>query len=148
MLSRPALSLAPEYRNSFEQRIGGQLDAAGIEFVYEGDKIPFAVPARPAKYWPDFRVGNIILEGKGWFGRSGAKERQKFVLIKEQHPELDIRFVFSDANKRIYKTSPTTYAKWANDHGFPWSTKGVIPAQWITDLKKEMTRCKQLTSSK
>jgi hypothetical protein len=134
--------LAARYRNKLEARIGEQLSNAGLSFSYEGYRVPFAVPARTAKYLPDFRVGNIILEGKGWFGQ-GAKERQKLVLVRESNPELDIRIVFSDANKKIYKGSPTTYAQWADDHDFKWSTKGEVPAAWITDMKKEAQRCKQ-----
>jgi hypothetical protein len=127
------------FRNKLEAQIGEQLEAAGLSYSYEGSKVPFTVPARQAKYLPDFRVGNIILEGKGWFGR-GAKERQKLVLVRESNPELDIRLVFSDANKKIYKDSPTTYGDWADDHGFKWSTKGVIPSAWINDLKRESKR--------
>jgi hypothetical protein len=129
------LLLQARYRNKLEVSVGEQLTAAGISFDYEGAKVPFVVPQRTAKYLPDFRVGNIIIESKGWFGR-GAKERQKLVFVRESNPELDIRIVFSDANKRIYKNSPTTYAKWADDHGFQWSTKGVIPQDWIKDLKR------------
>jgi hypothetical protein len=140
-MSEPIL-LQDRYRNKLEARIGEQLSSAGVSFSYEGLRVPFAVPSRTAKYLPDFRVGNIILEGKGWFGQ-GAKERQKLVLVRESNPELDIRLVFSDANKKIYKGSPTTYAQWADDHGFLWSTKGEVPSAWITDLKKEAQRCKQ-----
>ena len=88
-MTLPALTAA-RYRNKLEEQIAEQLNAAGIEFVYEGDKIPFRVPARTARYWPDFRAGNIIIEGKGYWGRS-AKERQKFLFIRESNPELDIR---------------------------------------------------------
>jgi Phage endonuclease I len=105
------------------------------------------MPAREARYLPDFRVGNIIIETKGWFGRNGARERQKLVLLKEQHPDLDIRIVFSDARKPLYKGSPTTYAMWATDHGFTYSTKGIVPQRWIVHLKREQSnvtkRCKR-----
>lgn len=137
------LLFEPNYRNPSERFLGSLLDEAGIEFAYEGKKIPYDVPARTAKYLEDFGISgtNIILEYKGWFGRNGAKERQKFVLLKEQHPHLDIRFVFTDANKKITKTSPTTYAKWADDHGFKWCVinqrtgKKTLPASWIRDMK-------------
>jgi hypothetical protein len=141
-VSEPALIKA-RYRGRLEEAVGEQLHAAGIKAAYEGGWVPFAVPSRTARYLPDFRVGDIIIEAKGWWGRQGAKERQKFILLKEQHPELDIRFVFSNANKPIYKGSPTTFANWADDHGFKWSEK-VVYTKWIEDLKKEMKRCKQL----
>jgi hypothetical protein len=43
--------------------------------------------------------------------------------------------VFQDVKKPIYKGSKTTYAKWATDHGFTFSDKGVVPASWIKELK-------------
>jgi hypothetical protein len=57
------------------------------------------------------------------------------VFVCDSNPGLDIRLVFSDANKKIYKDSPTTYAQWCEDHGFMWSTKGEIPCAWIEELK-------------
>lgn len=136
---------ASEYRNSLEAGVGQQLKLAGVPFVYEGKKLPYRVPERTSKYWPDFRVGNIILETKGRF--DSAKERQKFVLLQEQYPDLDIRFVFQRAAGKIYKGSPTTYGEWATDHGFPWCDKGRIPADWIEDIRRESELCKS-TSSK
>jgi hypothetical protein len=142
------LLIQARYRNRLERGVGEQLSAAGVPFAYEREWVRYTVPEREAKYLPDFWPDdtNIIIETKGWFGRQGAKERQKLVLLKEQHPELDIRIVFSDANKRIYAGSPTTYAQWADDHGFKWATKGVVPRQWINDLKKEREKCKQTLS--
>lgn len=143
-----------DYRSSLEERLAAQLNGAGIEVQYEGYTIPYSVPARDAKYKPDFTCHGIIIEGKGHFGANNfgrrfsnmkeqsAKERQKFALIKEQHPELDIRFVFSRADAPIYKGSPTTHAKWAEDHGFPWANK-VIPASWLEEIKSLSKRKKQ-----
>jgi hypothetical protein len=126
------------YRNKLEREIARQLEEAGVPFAFEGRRIPYDVPARVAKYLPDFEINNgIILEGKGWFGRNGAKERQKFVLLKQQHPHLDIRFVFSDAKKPLDKGSKTTYAEWADENGFKYSTKGVIPASWLREMKRK-----------
>ncbi len=156
-ISKPALSAAnlkiePEYRSGLEEKIAGQLKAAGIEPEYETYTIPYSVPAREAKYKPDFTVGGIIIEAKGHFGGKGfrgrnfnmtansAKERQKFALLKEQYPNLDIRFVFQRAAAPIYKGSPTTHAKWAADHGFPWADKGRIPPEWIEEMKQKPKR--------
>jgi hypothetical protein len=59
----------PKCRNGLERNIAQQLTTAGVSFEYEGARVPYQVPARTGKYLPDFRVGNIILEGKGYFGR-------------------------------------------------------------------------------
>jgi hypothetical protein len=136
--AKPARSvkLRAGTRNKFEESIATQLGDAGIDYGYETLKLPIEFAPRTGKYTPDFecRGSNIIIEGKGYFRK--AADRQKLVLAKEQHPHLDIRIVFYDARKPIYKGSPTTYGKWATDHGFPWSDKGLVPAEWIKDMKR------------
>jgi hypothetical protein len=65
-------------------------------------------PARIHRYRPDFTLPNgIIIEGKGIFE---AADREKHLLLKEQRPDLDIRFVFSRSEAPIYPKSPTTLA--------------------------------------
>jgi Autographiviridae endonuclease I len=160
-MAKPALLLAtenarikPNYKSSLEEAVAKQLEDAGIEFTYEGLVVPYSVPAREANYKADFPTtrSKIIIETKGHFGannspnrrfsnmkENSAKERHKFALLKEQHPELDIRFVFSRPEAPIYKGSPTTHAKWAEDHGFPWARK-VVPQTWIDEMKGKKKR--------
>lgn len=57
-------------------------------------------------------------------------------LVKDQHPDLDIRFIFSNANARIAKKSPTTYSKWATDQGFKWAHKD-LPEEWLKEPRNE-----------
>ena len=40
------------------------------------------------------------------------KDRRKHLAIQKQHPELDIRFVFSNAQAKLYKGSKTRYSGW------------------------------------
>jgi hypothetical protein len=145
MTSRGALTLEPEYKSRLEARVAKQLEAAGVNFVYEGAVIKFTIPAFEAKYHPDFPITGtpIIIEAKGRFGHrgsSGAEVRQRLALVKEQHPELDIRILFDQAGSRsaaslpIYKGSKTTQGKWATDHGFKWAS-GTVPAEWIDEIK-------------
>jgi hypothetical protein len=138
--------VAEKFRNELEQGVAAQLSAAGIGYDYEGDWVHYTVPARAAKYLPDFRPqgSNIIIESKGHFGgghmdlrRRSAEERHKLILLKEQHPELDIRIVFQRAATRIYPGSPTTNGQWATDHGFLWSDKGIVPPAWIIEIQKQ-----------
>ncbi len=108
---------------------------AGCEFGYESEKIDYLKPAKKAKYNPDFvlrkRDGSpMYLETKGRFLTA---DRQKHILIRDQHPELDIRFVFQNARQKISKTSNTTYAKWCEDKGFKFSDKGIIPKEWLEE---------------
>lgn len=121
------------YRSGLEEVVARQIKAAGIEVEYEKTKVKYVKPARNATYTPDFVLPNgIIVETKGRFVTA---DRQKHVLIKTQHPELDIRFVFSNSRSKISKTSPTTYGMWCDKYGFQYADK-LIPEEWIKEPKK------------
>lgn len=126
--------LANGFRSGLELRISKDLTDKGVPFGYETVKIKYTVPEREATYTPDFILldNGIIVESKGVFD---AEDRKKHLLIKDQHPELDIRLVFSRANAPIYKGSPTTHAKWAEHHGFKWAEK-LIPEEWLREPPK------------
>jgi hypothetical protein len=158
-MSKPALTIEPEYRSKLEKDVAEKLTAAGVEYGYESQHVHYTVPAREAKYLPDFSVNDcpIIIEPKGRFGGNyegfggrrmvgtkdaAVKERQKFILLKEQHPELDIRFIFSRAATPIYPKSKTSYGKWATDHGFKWAEK-VVPDAWIDEIKAYLKQHKK-----
>ena len=132
-----------KYRSKLEDKVAQQLTDNGIEFTYEQVKIPYTVPERQANYVSDFACGDILIEAKGRFGHKGrkdAEERKKFLLLKEQYPDLDIRFVFLSAHRtKIYPGSKTTLAQWAETHGFLYSDKGVIPKQWLQELKQSQS---------
>lgn len=132
----PALLLSP-YRSRLEEKIAAQLTKAGIKFVYEGEKLRYTVPKRETKYTPDFPITSskpcpIVIEAKGRFRT--AAERQKLILVREQHPDIDLRIVFQKASNPIYKGSKTTYAMWAESHGIPWADGGTIPLTWIQEM--------------
>jgi hypothetical protein len=79
-------------------------------------------------YTPDFQLDNgIIIETKGMFD---SEDRRKHLEVKKQHPELDIRFVFSNAKGKLYKGSKTSYADWCDKNGFLWAHR-VIPESWL-----------------
>ena len=59
-------------------------------------------------------------------------DRKKHLLIKEQHPELDIRFVFSSSKAKLSKGSKTTYALWCTKNGFKFADR-LIPRAWLKD---------------
>lgn len=121
---------AQGYRSGLEKINQDMLDAAYVPYEYEAHKIPFMEPAKQRHYTPDFFLSNgIIVETKGRFL---SKDRQKHLLVKEQHPDLEIRFVFSRASAPIYKGSKTTNAKWCKKYGFRWSEK-LIPSMWIDE---------------
>lgn len=125
--------LASGKRSRFEERVEAALIAAGVKPEYETIKIKYEVPSREATYTPDFKLPNgIIVEAKGVFD---TEDRQKHILIKQQHPELDIRFCFQRTSSAIYKGSKTTYADWCAKHGFRYCEK-VVPQSWIDEPPK------------
>lgn len=123
-------ALAEGYRSGLEERQAAAYREAGVDVRYEEDLVRYTVPARQARYTPDFVQPNgIVIETKGRFI---TKDRQKHLLIQAQYPNLDIRFVFSNPNTRISKGSPTTYAMWCERHGFLYA-KGLAPRAWMDE---------------
>ena len=145
--AKPALKLEPAYRSQLERGIAEQLEAAGVPVVFEKMKIKYTVPEKEHTYTPDFTSGTIVIESKGAFGYGAhsakfgggdpVKERQKLILVKQQHPDLDLRIVFQRANTKIRKGSPTSYAMWAEANGIPWADKGQIPPHWLKEMKDQ-----------
>ena len=121
------------YRSGLEDRISEQLKSKSVLFKYEEFKIKYEVN-EVRTYTPDFELPNgIIIESKGRFV---AADRKKHLLVKKQHPELDIRFVFSNSKNKINKGSKTTYAMWCEKNGFLYADK-LIPEEWIKDGEKK-----------
>lgn len=118
-------------RSGLEKSNQDLLQQLCVAFGYETHYVPYTIPAREAKYKPDFLLlaNGIIVETKGRFM---AADRKKHLLIKEQHPNLEIRFVFYNPASKLSKKSATTYGMWATKAGFIWSAK-LIPEAWTTE---------------
>jgi len=111
-------------RSGFERTVAAWLKRKKVKFEYETMKIPYTINHT---YNPDFILSNgVIIEVKGRFMPGDIP---KMRAVKAQHPELDIRFVFMDAHKRI-SGQKQTHAQWAERHGFPWADKE-IPEEWL-----------------
>ena len=122
------------FRSGLEDKHSKQIEEAGLEVIYEKDRYFYYVPQRKSRYTPDFKLpkkgGFFYIESKGIWD---VQSRQKHLLLKEQYgDELDIRFVFSNQNSRLYKKSPTTYAAYCEKHGFTYADK-VIPQIWLDE---------------
>lgn len=123
---------AKDYRSGLEESVQEDLRLASIDAEYETIKIEWEDLCY-RKYTPDFLLPNgIIIETKGQFT---AKDRRKHVLVKKQHPHLDIRFVFTRSKSRLSKKSTTTYADWCIKEGFLYSDKK-IPEDWLVEKPK------------
>ena len=116
------------FRSGIEVKVAKQLEEAGIKVEYETTKIRYVQPETKHTYTPDFVLPNgVIIETKGRFV---AADRKKHLLIKQQHPDLDIRFVFQRSQNTINKGSKTAYADWATKNGFLYADKE-IPDEWL-----------------
>ena len=118
--------MAKRYRSQFEANFARNLRERKIASLYEQDKIQY-IP-KPRTYTPDFYIeeGDFYVETKGRFF---ATDRTKHLLIKEQHPDIDIRFVFLNVKNRLDKRSRTTYAQWCEKNGFLYAEKR-MPEEW------------------
>lgn len=127
--SREALGIVHGYRSGLESGVQRQLESSGIPVIYEQFFVPWKLE-KNCKYTPDFFLPNgIVIETKGRFVTA---DRQKHLYIRDQHPDLDIRFVFSRSASKISKTSKTTYAKWCDTKGFLFAD-AVIPQRWLDE---------------
>ena len=117
------------YRSKFEVRVAADLGKPKIAFQYE--KVSFDYVPKIRNYTPDFYLpeSKIYIETKG---RLTTNDRVKHLLIKEQYPDLDIRFVFVNANNKISRTSKTTYANWCDRHKFLWA-ESLVPMEWLNE---------------
>jgi hypothetical protein len=130
--SYKSTAIANGFRSGLEEVVSNQLTSKKIKFEYESkdNVVSYVVPATNHKYLPDFKLPNgIIVETKGRFVLA---DRKKHLLIKQQHPNLDIRFVFTSSKNKISKASKTTYADWCNKNGFKFADK-TIPEEWINE---------------
>ncbi len=116
------------YRSGLEEKVAKQLEVCGIKVDYETTKIKYRVE-KDCTYTADFKLPNgIIIETKGRFV---VADRMKHLLIKKQHPDLDIRFVFTNSKTKINKGSKTSYGDWCDKNGFLYADKE-IPKEWLT----------------
>jgi len=134
---RVRISKTVELKSGLEEVIYNYLKNNKVHFVYEGMKIKFELPTQKKSYTPDFPINDrFIVEAKGAFN---SADRKKHKLIREQHPELDIRFIFSNAKTKIGKKSLTTYGKWCELFKFKFhciqSTKTPFPQEWLNEIK-------------
>ena len=127
-------SLILGYRSGLEVKISDQLKSLNVSFTYESEKLKYTQPAKNRTYKPDFVLikqnGNkMYIETKG---RLTASDRAKYILVRDQNPTLDIRFVFQNSNTKIAKGSSTTYGDWASKNNFIFANKE-IPKDWLAE---------------
>jgi hypothetical protein len=131
------------YRSGLEEEAAAFLKSRQKKVEYEKLKIEWE-DLKYRTYTPDFELDNgIIIETKGIFSPA---DRRKHVEIQRQHPTLDIRFVFSNANAKLYKGAKSRYCDWCEQKGFKWAHR-VIPEGWLLEkgnrLKEQRLKVKR-----
>jgi hypothetical protein len=134
--SKRAHAIKNGYRSGLEEDVCNALTQLGVEYEYEKLKIRYLQPSTERQYTPDIVLENgIIIETKGRFL---IADRKKHILIKRQHPHLDIRFVFSNSKQKLNKASRTSYADWCIKNGFQYADKEV-PVHWIKERRRKVS---------
>lgn len=123
------------YRSNFEELVANTFDQKKIAYGYETTKLKFIQPPKNRAYTPDFELweSGVFIETKG---RLTASDREKMLLVKQQHPEIRIILLFQRASNPIRRGSNTTYAAWCEKNGFDyidWQDKEI----W-KNLKKKI----------
>jgi predicted small secreted protein len=126
-------------KSGLEEVVYNYLNKVKVNFIYEGMKIVYFQPEIKKTYKPDFPIkGSFIIETKGAFN---SADRKKMKLVKQQNPDLDIRFIFSNSKNKIGKKSQTTYGKWCELNNFPYhciqSTKETFPSNWLKEITEK-----------
>ena len=120
---------ASKYKSGLEEEAVLFLKTRQKKVRYEKLKIQWE-DLRYRTYTPDFELDNgIIIETKGKFD---PDDRRKHLEIKRQHPELDIRFVFSNAKAKINKGAKQRNFEWCEKNGFKWAHR-IIPEEWLQE---------------
>lgn len=118
------------YRSGLEEKNMKYLEGKNVIGLYEMWSIPYVIPESTHKYTPDILLPNgIFVELKGLWE---ADDRKKHMLLREQYPDIEIRFVFSSSRTKIYKGSPTSYGEFCEKRGILFADK-LIPVEWIKE---------------
>jgi|TARA_E500000318_G_scaffold9656_1_gene8789 hypothetical protein len=129
----PQLKKNKKFRSKFEANVCEHLTKKLVPYKYETIKIHYIIPESNHTYTPDVLLENgIIIEIKGRFVK---EDRKKHLLIKQQLPHLDIRFILQNSKSKLYKGSKTTYAQWLSKNNFLWAEK-YVPIEWINEKQQ------------
>ncbi len=63
------------------------------------------------------------------YGKGNNCFKKIHKLIKQQHPELDIRFVFQKINNKV-QGGRFTCKEWCEKYGFQYA-EAIVPNSWI-----------------
>ena len=104
-------------RSKLEENIADLLEELNVDYEYESEKLSYVIEA---KYIPDFKIGDVYLEAKGFFP---SDQSRKMKAVIKANPELDIRIIFQNPLTKISKPPNLLYADSIKDSILGWSSK-------------------------
>lgn len=114
-------------RSKFEVRCAEVLEPAGFE--YEVTKVDYVVHRT---YTPDFTLGNVLVECKGWF-RPG--DRQKYKAIRDcLNDDEELVFLLQSPRKIIQKGGKLTMSGWCTKEGLRWFGSPEEVCEYVLDI--------------
>ena len=124
------------FASAAEIKCAKDMEERGIPWEYEPEKWLWNPP--PKKYNVDFKVtrddGSVLyIEYKGYFR---TEDKVKMIAIKKQHPERDVRMIFTHPEKPVEGATKRkdgtklSNAEWATKNGYLYAEK-VIPDEWL-----------------
>jgi hypothetical protein len=119
------------FASGFESDVAAELVANNVSFTYEAMSIAYTTPGKDVQFTPQFILehNGIVLQSIGYL--DGAL-RQKLLLLKKQHPALDLRLILRSPNARLSKRSGTTAAMWCGRFKFQYAAT-VPPKAWLSE---------------
>lgn len=128
-------------RSLFEIAIANHLEndanELGYSWDYESADYKYQKPlSKLSTYTPDFKIitrsGKVIfIEAKGRF--RDLAEYKKVLWVQEQHPDIEIRFLFQNSMLKHSPSLPLTYGTRAEKDGFRWAHGSIIPKSWLEE---------------
>ena len=111
-----------QYKSGLERQFAILAEKHGVKVEYEAKRFQFV---KVGHYTPDWKINETLyVETKGYFSPSN---RGNLLSFREQHPDVEIFLVFSQPQNKLTSRSKTTYAQWAEKHGFRWASIDKFP---------------------
>lgn len=113
-------------RSKFEEDVGKLLKRNKVPFKYEATTVSYTLKAG---YTPDFQIGDIFIETKGFFKPA---DRRKMLAVREANPDMDIRMWFMYDNY-LTKAKKSKYSDWAKKNNFKCHVGLSFPKKWFKE---------------
>ena len=105
--------MSKKKRSKFEEKMAEVLEREG--FSYEPYSLRYTIDHQ---YTPDFVLGNLLVEAKGWF-RPG--DRQKYRAIRDSlRYNYELVFLLQSPLKKVSKGAQLTMSGWCEKEDLEW----------------------------